>query len=314
MTQHLFGELLALATAVTWAFAVVLFKLSGERIPPLALNLYKNVVALTLLGLTLGLSIAAGHDSLNVLRACPRGDVCLLLLSGVIGIALADTLFFHALNRIGVGLMAIVDCCYSPLMVLFAWLLLGERLTPWHYVGAGLIVTAVFTATRHDLPPGRTPRQIAVGSLLAVLAIALMVFGIVIVKPILESFPFLWATGLRLAAGTVALALFALRGRNWRAHWTVFRPAASWRYALPGSVLGAYLCLMLWMGALKYTYASIVGILSQTSVVFQVVLATLILKEAFGRRRIVALLLAIAGVAVVTLSERLQAAALKLPL
>jgi drug/metabolite transporter (DMT)-like permease len=65
---------------------------------------------------------------------------------------------------------------------------------------------------------------------------------------------------------------------------------------------------MLWMGGLKYTYAAVVGILSQTSVVFQAVLAALILKDAFGRRRIVALLLAIAGVAIVTLGEHLQAA------
>jgi len=312
MANHVFGEVLALLTSVTWAFALVLFKLSGERIAPLALNLYKNVVSLALLGVTLAVSIAAGHDNFGVFHAYPRGDVCLLLLSGVIGIAVSDTIFFHALNRIGVGLAAIVDCCYSPLMVLFAWLLLGERLTPWHYVGAGLIVAAVFSATRHDVPPGCTPRQVVIGSLLAVLAIALMVFGIVIVKPILEDFPFLWATGLRLVGGTVFLALLALRGRNWRGCWSVFRPAASWRYALPGSVLGGYVCLMLWMGGLKYTYASVVGILSQTSVVFQAILAAVVLKEAFGRRRIAALVLALAGVGIVTLSGPLQAVWLKL--
>ena len=43
------GQLCALLTAMVWASSMVLFKRSGETIPPLALNAFKNVVGLALL-------------------------------------------------------------------------------------------------------------------------------------------------------------------------------------------------------------------------------------------------------------------------
>jgi drug/metabolite transporter (DMT)-like permease len=300
MTNHPLGQTCALLTAVLWAYAVVLFKRSGEDIAPIALNLYKNAVGLLLLAGTLGVFLLAGVDSLAALRERPPGDIALLLLSGILGIALADSLFFHALNLVGVGLISIADCAYAPLAILFSWLLLGEQLTVFHYVGAALVVVGVFISSRHARPGSRTRGQIIAGMLLAVLAVATMAFGIVIAKPVLEETPVLWATTLRLAAGLLFLVLFALLGADWRRHWTVFRPCRAWRTALPASVLGTYVCLLLWVAGFKYTYASVAALLNQTSVVFAPGLAALILKERFGRRQAAALALATTGVVVVT--------------
>lgn len=298
--NHPLGQACALLTAIIWAYALVLFKRSGEEVPPVALNLYKNTVGLILLVATLAALIAVGADSLAPLRECPQGDIALLLLSGIIGIALADSLFFHALNLIGVGLISVVDCFYAPAAILFSWLLLAERLTVFHYVGAALVVAGVFTTSRHTRPAHRTHGQIIAGMLLAISAVAMMAFGIVIAKPVLEEMPVLWATALRMAAGLFFLALFALLGRGWQRHWGVFRPSRIWRSALPASVLGTYVCMILWVAGFKYTYASVAALLNQTSVVFATVLAALVLKERFGARQVAALLLALTGVVVVT--------------
>ena len=61
--HHLLGQTCALLAAITWASALVLFKLSGERVAPIGLNLFKNTVALILLGATLLvlLPIDPGH-------------------------------------------------------------------------------------------------------------------------------------------------------------------------------------------------------------------------------------------------------------
>ena len=304
--NHPLGQACALGAAITWAFALVLFKRSGERIAPVALNLYKNAVGLTLLVATLGLLILLGYERLDGPRAYSRQEIGLLLLSGIIGIAVADTLFFHSLNLIGVGLISIVDCSYSPFAILFSWCLLAEMLTVFHYVGAALIVAGVFTASPHMLPAKRTRRQIVSGMLLGTLSIALMALGIVIAKPVLEKMPVLWATTLRLAAGFACLALFALGGQGWRRHWGVFRPTHSWRQALPASVLGSYVCLLLWIAGFKYTGASIAAVLNQTSVVFASVLAAVVLKEHFGPRQAAALVLALCGVAIMTAPEYLS--------
>ncbi|MCH7814454.1 MAG: DMT family transporter [Planctomycetes bacterium] len=230
------GQACALATAVTWAMALVLFKRCGDTVGPLALNLFKNAVGIILLVATLVLM----GEGIGTLDRFPRADLYILMLSGIIGIAVADTIFFYSLNLIGVGIISIVDCVYSPLAILFAWLLLAETLAPAHYVGAVLILGSLLTTTRMIPPPGRTGRQVMVGIVVAIFSMALMAFGIVAAKLVLNDFPLFWATLLRLLAGTVVLVALAAASPKRRTYFAVFRPSAVWKVAIPGSVLGAY--------------------------------------------------------------------------
>jgi len=299
MGTNLIGETFALLAALTWAFALVLFKLSGERVGPLALNLFKNTIGLIMLAVTL-LFIS---DTLGILGHVPQEDIVILLFSGLIGIALADTVFFHALNLVGVTLVSIVDCLYSPFVILFSCLILSETLGLSGYVGTGLILAGVFISSRHAPPADRTPAQLILGSMLGASSMALMTFGIVIAKPVLElyDFPLILATTLRMAAGTAALALLAIASRKRGQYWSVFRPSPVWRVSIPASVLGTYFALIFWMAGFKYAKASIAGILNQTSVIFAINLATIILREPLTRRKLVSVVLAGAGVAIVTL-------------
>jgi drug/metabolite transporter (DMT)-like permease len=82
--------------------------------------------------------------------------------------------------------------------------------------------------------------------------------------------------------------------------WSVFRPNPSWRYTLPGTVLGSFLALLLWLAGMKLTEAGKAAILNQTSTIFILVLASLFLREPFTARRWLAAGLAIAGILMVT--------------
>jgi drug/metabolite transporter (DMT)-like permease len=279
---------------------MVLFKLSGERIAPMPLNLFKNTVGLVLLGLTL---VFMGEGA-SVLADRPREDVYILVISGFLGIALADTVFFHALNLLGVGLSSIVDCLYSPFVILCAFLMLSEALTVNHYFGGVLVLAGVAISSKHPPPAGRTRLQLLLGIGLGALALALMAVGIVLAKPVLDvmNFPLIWATLLRLLAGTIPLAAIAAASSKRKELLSVFRPSRVWKHCLPASVLGAYICMILWMLGFKYTYASVAAILNQTSTLFALVFATLILKEPFTRRKLLAVTLALAGVILVTLN------------
>ena len=86
------GEGSALACAVVWAFAVILFKRSGETVHPIGLNLFKSSLALVLTAPTM---VLAGEV---LARSAPVADYVLLLLSGALGIGLADTFFFMSFN------------------------------------------------------------------------------------------------------------------------------------------------------------------------------------------------------------------------
>jgi drug/metabolite transporter (DMT)-like permease len=289
------GEICSLLAALNWAFALVLLKRSGERIEPVALNLFKNTIAILLLAATL---IATGQG-LDDLRHFPLADIAILVISGFLGITLADTLLLHSLNRIGVGILSVVDCCYSPFVMLMSAVLLSEDLGPNHYIGGGLILSGVLVSTRHEPPAGRTRGQLVLGIGLGVLSIAVLALGIVMAKPVLAGFPIFWAATIRLSTGTVCLAAVAAASPKRKEIFSVFRPARVWRVSVPASILGTYISLVLWLAGFKYTKASIAAILNQTSVVFAVVLATLVLKESFSRRKLLAVGLAFVGALVV---------------
>ena len=291
------GETCALAAALSWAIALVLFKRSGERMSPVSLSLFKNIVALILLVLTL----IVMSDGVSALEPFETIDICILLLSGVLGIALADTVFFYSLERIGVGVIAIVDCLYSPLIILFSFLILSEKLTMLDYVGTALILVAVFISSRHTPPAGCSRAQVVAGILLCALAMALMGIGIVIATPVLRlPFPLMWATTLRLIAGTAALALLTLLSSKRKAYYSALKPGPVWKYCLPASVLGSYLAMIFWVAGFTYTAkAGVAAILNQTTTIFAIILATLILKESFTRRKLLAVTFAMFGVLLV---------------
>ena len=74
----------------------------------------------------------------------------------------------------------------------------------------------------------------------------------------------------------------------------------NWQYMLPGSFLGAYLSMIVWMGGMKYTQASIAAALNQTSNVFVFILAAILLREPINFIRILAIILAFAGAVIVS--------------
>lgn len=303
MKQELLGPSCSILTALVWGFAVVLFKPSGERIPPMVLNLFKTTVGLVLLAVTL---VVTG-DGYESIRHFPRADIYILFISGIIGITVADTIFFHSLNLVGVGISAIVDCMYSPLIILCSWVMLAERVTVSTLAGAGLILTGVLVASSIAPPRNRTRGQIVLGVFLGAVSMAMMAYGILLAKLVFDNdqFPLMWAATLRMAAGTVLLALLMAASPRRREHYAVFRPSAVWKLAVPASVLGAYISMILWVAGFKYTpAASVAGILNQTSTIFAIILATVFLKERFTVRKLVAVVLALGGVVLVTVPPK----------
>ncbi|MGB9837019.1 MAG: DMT family transporter [Candidatus Saccharicenans sp.] len=285
------GEWLALASAAVWAVAVILFRLSSFRVHPLALNLGKNLFALFLIVLTIFITRA------SFFPAVPAKTTALLLLSGFLGIAVSDTLFLWTLKLIGASLTAIVDCTYSPFVIILSYFFLGERLSLVQIIGVLLIISAVITITRNNSENSTGPvsaKQLILGIVLGTLAMAFVAVAIVIIKPVLKDTPVVWATGVRLAGGTIPLLFVPfLRGkRNIIApllHWS------TWKIMAPASFLGTYLSLMFWIGGMKYAFASVAAALNQLSTIFIFILATLLLKEKVTFWRILAVVTAFLG-------------------
>jgi drug/metabolite transporter (DMT)-like permease len=288
------GELYALVSAVVWAFAVILFKKSGETVPPFALNLYRALISCFLVLVTM----FALREPL--ITGAPLLDYLILFLSGIIGIAISDTLFHRSLNIVGAGITAIVDCLYSPFVVIIAYLAIGERFGLWQVAGMVLIIAAVLFTARHEPPPGTTRRQLVVGILWGALAMLTLAIGIVIAKPVLNRSPVLWATSMRLIGCVAVMLPIGLLSRGRRDVIRVFIPSRSWRFTLSGAVV-AYIALVVWIAGMKYTQAGIAAILNQTNTIYVLIFASLFLRESFTGRKALAALLAGAGILMVTM-------------
>lgn len=289
------GEIFALLTSVAWAFAVILFKRSGETVPPFALNFFRVAVSTLLFIPLLAAAWRPGWGD------APPRDYLILAASGVIAIAISDTLFHMCLNRVGAGLNAIIDCLYSPSVVFFAWLLIGERLAGWDFGGMAFVLAAILIASRHKPPAGATRRTLALGIVFGVFSMLTLGLGIVIAKPVLNRSPVIWATAVRQFGTLVAMVPAALIAPSRREIFSQFKPSASWKFMLPGTVLGSFLSLIFWIAGMKYTQAGTAAILNQTSTIHILVFASLFLGEPLTRRKIVSAALALAGILMVIL-------------
>lgn len=289
------GEFYALACALIWALAVIFIRQSGLTIPPLSLNLFRVSISSILLILTMA---ALGKP---LVGSATWQDVLILMASGVLAIAIADTLFHMCLNLVGAGINAIIDTLYSPFIVFFAFLLLGERLTPWQLGGMALVISGVVLSSRAKVSRNGRDRVSLLGVGYGVLSMVALALGIVMAKPVLERTDVVWATTVRQLGALVVLLPAALIRPGPRAVARLFRPQASWRFSLPATVLGSYFALMLWIAGMKYTTAGKAAILNQSSTIFILIFATLFLKEAFTRRKMAAAGLALGGIVLVIL-------------
>jgi drug/metabolite transporter (DMT)-like permease len=288
-TSRSLGEILAASSGLAWAVAVVLFRVSGRRIHPIGLNLAKTLLALVLMAPTL-LILGERLDP-----GVPFSTTGLLLLSGVLGIAVSDTLFFYALNRLGAGLTAIVDCFYSPFVIGLSFVMLGERLSFVQLAGAALVVSAVLTLSKEGKIEHIARKDFVLGVLYGILAMFFVAFGIVMVKPVLGSVSVFWSTFVRLAGGGLALLVLVPFLRHRRAVVApIFKPA-NWKALVPASFFGSYLSLVLWMGGMKYATASVAAVLNQLNTIFIVIIAAVVLKEKMTGWKLLAVVLAFVG-------------------
>lgn len=283
------GEIFAILTSLCWSYAVILFRKSGFHTSPISLNLFKNTIAVGLLLLTMFIF------KTPLLGVTTWSDFFILILSGLLGIAIADTLFFNSLNILGASINAIVACFYAPLTVLFAYILIGERILFWDFIGAIFIVGAVFMTSATPKSSGIEKKELTKGIVLGITSMALMAFGIVLAKPIIDRTPVLWSSTVRLIGGNFALVIYTLFLPSRSKIWSVFIPQQSWRTSIPASIIGAYISMILWIAGMKFTQASIAAILNQLSTIFTVILAFLLLKEPLTTRKIVAVLMAVTG-------------------
>jgi drug/metabolite transporter (DMT)-like permease len=288
------GELCSILSALAWAVGIMLYRQLGASLPPLRLNFLKNLLVFALLLPAIVLVHGARLPDFTAL------ELAAAVGSGVLGIGIADTLYFRALNALGAGRMGAIGNLYSPMVIVLSFAFLGERLRPLQLLGFALVSVGVWVAAwprklADDAASRSPPTHALRGFGFALLAIVLMACSIVLVKRVLEAQPLFWVTGLRMAGALAAmLAIAAVRGEIRQ-----MAPRAAsvpWLKLGLAAFVGQFLAMVLWLAGYKFTLASVAAVLNETASIFILLLAWAWLKEPLTRRAVFGVVLTFSGV------------------
>jgi drug/metabolite transporter (DMT)-like permease len=298
MALELIGILAALGSAATWAVGALLLKPFAERLPAMALAFAKGVFGLGVLGL---LILMVGPTSLSWTTAT------VLSLSGVLGIGVADTLFFKALRELSshtvVQLMLLGQVATIAMAVVF----LGESLLGLQWLGVGLVilgVAIVLMAPEDGAEEGtdanvRATRRGVLFGLGSVLAMAV---SVTLAKGALDEADALSATWLRIAGGVVSLFVFAPLFYLGRGNW-LSPILTDWRLALRFCLIATFVTLggfFLSLLAMKLTPLAIANTLLSTEPLFVLLIMALFYRETPSTRRLTGSLVGLVGVAIIS--------------
>ncbi len=290
MGWHVIFGIAALISAATWALGDILWRKIGEEMPPLSMNLSKAIIGALYLAAVL---LVIGLKPINM-RA-----FLFLGVSGLIGIAIGDTLFFMALMQIGPRLSALMGTLAPVFIAISAVIFLGERPSFPVWGGIFLTVSGVAWVLWERLPQNKIIKNKFLGVRYSLLSIICMTAGVLLAKIGVKDVPTIQATFIRLLWGAVGLVLWGFLNRqlkSWLYPFKNTRLLKSLFFVVFIVVFGGFWLSLL---ALKYIDASIASTLSSTTPLFILPMVAIMLKEKISIRAILGAAVAIIGVALI---------------
>jgi DME family drug/metabolite transporter len=140
------GEFAALGAAVTWAVAPILYKKALSGVSPVSANIVRcasNAVVLLLILVASGLA--------GVLARLPLSVVAVVVVSGLVGLGLGDTLYMYGLKSIGVSRAVPLAASYPLFSLIWAVLFLQQAVTVSALTGTIVILLGIWLLSREKV-------------------------------------------------------------------------------------------------------------------------------------------------------------------
>ncbi len=284
---------IAILAALCWAVASLISADVTRSIGGLAFNRIRLLsVSIILIGYTFYL------DTWNTIN---EEFLLIILLSGIIGIFLGDTLLFIALQKIGPRRNNILFSLAAPFTVILNIIFLNEIMSIINLIGCFTVFFGVVIAISYGNSKDSNHRwEIVEGNIYAgvtfgILAALCQAIGLIMMKPILTlgADPIASAS-LRTVISFIFLAL------TFFLNYEIFKPKTVLTFKILGqSIISGFLGMALGMTllliALQKADAGIVATLSSTSPIMILLLIWLITKKIPTKGAWIGTVLAIIG-------------------
>ncbi len=292
-----FGFGAALSAAIFWSIAVIIFKSASEEISPFLITALKNTIAtICFIFLFYFTDISIWYDGFDKL------DYFKILVSGILGMGLADVIFLYALSKIGANRIALINCFEPVVIYILSFLFLNTVLSNQQFFGFMIVVIAILIINYEKDMDDIDPNLKRQGIMLQITAVVLSSIGIVLIKPVLSKVSGqiniqLWVTAFRLLPGVFVAWIIFLFQKNKIKLLQPLKKSSIIKKIIISSGLGTFVALSFWIiGYANIKHPPVASILGQTSVIFIIALSWVFLKEKITSIRLIAMFFALVGV------------------
>lgn len=288
----LWGILSALLSACSWAFGTITFERIGKVVPFVGITFLKGVFSIVLM---IVLLLVTGG-----LYPISWWEFAFLSISGIIGIAVGDSLFFKSLQDLGAKVQVIFFLLGQVLTMILSLLFLGELLTLEQYIGAsillaGVVITTWGTQTNH---PNKTR-----GIILGLLSMFCFSISAIMVKAAISDVPVITATFYRMVFGTIITLGYGLASKNFKSWVSPLKDKRLCGLFVLNVIVITYGGFVLSMAAIKFISVSLASVLSATEPIFVLVLSFLMTREKATKRELIGAAITLIGLYLIINSE-----------
>ena len=292
--NHHLGEFAALLTAFFWTITSLSFESASHKIGSVAVNILRLIIGLAFLSVfTL---IRRGF----LLPIDASGENWMWLSSsGLVGFVFGDLFLFKSYTMIGSRFSMLIMTLVPPITAFFSFLILGERLTLFHYLGMTLTFTGIAMAIFSRPGKGEklslklTPK----GILYAFGGAVGQALGLVLSKFGMKNYDPFAATQIRIIAGIFGYVLLV----TFLARWGDVRNATHHKSGMMltslGAFFGPFLGVSFSLIAIKYTEAGIASTIMALVPVFIILPAVVLFKQRVTLPEILGAIVSVSGVA-----------------
>jgi drug/metabolite transporter (DMT)-like permease len=291
--EHI-GEFAALLTAVFWTVTSLAFESASHKIGSVAVNIIRLII---------------GFAFLSVFNLIRKGFILpvdasfenwiWLSLSGLVGFVFGDLFLFKSYTMIGSRFSMLIMTLVPPITAFFSLIILGERLTLFHYLGMTLTFTGIAMAVFGRKSKGeKLSLKLAPKGILYALGGAVgQALGLVLSKFGMKDYDPFAATQIRIIAGIFGYAMLVTILARWGNVLTATHNKSGMMLTSLGAFFGPFLGVSFSLIAVKYTETGIASTIMSLVPVFIILPAVVLFRQRVTLPELLGAVVSVGGVA-----------------
>ena len=294
------GVAIALLTALSWAGSSTILKFLTASMDALSLNTLRLWTGSIIL---LSFIFLSGRVDLYV--ATELAPLLLVMASGVVALAVGDSIYIKSLSFIDVSRAFPIGHCTFPVMTMaVAILFLGEPFTWFNGIGAALVILGVYLVAEF----GQRERTLASaganakGTILALVAAVAWTLGAIALKLGVANMDTFVAAAIRIPVSALALTgLVLTRRRRNKAMQFQKYGRRSVALAACAGILAYGVAAVGYVTAMQMIGAGKTVLITTMAPILILPLSSLFLREKLGQKGVFGVLTCVVGVYLVAL-------------